>query len=220
MQNEMPPIPAKPRKGLAITSLVLGIISIPTLGLCFVGGIAGIILGIIALNKAKSNPAQNAGRGLAIAGIVLSSLSILIAIPGILAAIAIPNVIKSQQVARELEALGEVVTIGHAQVRYSVTKGRGKFTNLRTLGEEGLIDSALASGQKGGYLFSSEPLYAGNGIAMFDTTARPVETGTFGTGNSSYGSNETLELYESKGSVVLKGTPGNRIPAGATPVRE
>jgi type II secretory pathway pseudopilin PulG len=218
MQDQAQLTPTKPRRGLAIASLVLGIIGIPTLGLLCVGGITGIILGIIALNKVKSNPAQYAGRGLAIAGIVLSALSMLIAIPGIIAAIAIPNLLKSQQVAREMEALGEVVTIAHAQDRYSVTKGRGQFTNLRTLGAEGLIDSDLASGQKGGYLFSSEPVSSGSGTSMFDTTARPVTAGTFGTGNRSFGSNETMILYESEGSVDLKGTQGNRVPAGATPV--
>ncbi|MFY9611256.1 MAG: DUF4190 domain-containing protein [Blastocatellia bacterium] len=217
MQNQEHLIPAKPRKGLAISSLVLGIIGIPTFGLLFVGGIAGIILGIIALNKAKSNPAQYAGKGLATAGIVTSVLSLFIAIPAMMiAAIAIPNLLKAQQAAREMEALGEVVAIGQAQVLYSVTRGRGKFTDLRTLGAEGLIDSALASGQKGGYLFSSEPVSSDSGPQMFDTTAKPVEAGTYGVGNRSFGSNETLILYESGGSVDLKGTRDNRIPAGAT----
>src|SRR5689334_16103090 len=91
----------RPSKGIAIASLLLGIISIPTLGLIFVGGIAGIILGVIALGKIKSDPAHYAGKGLAIAGIVTSSLSILIAIPGVIAAIAIPNLTRAQQAARE-----------------------------------------------------------------------------------------------------------------------
>jgi hypothetical protein len=40
--------PQQTHKGLAITSLVLGIISIPTLGLLGVGAIAAIVLGSIA----------------------------------------------------------------------------------------------------------------------------------------------------------------------------
>ncbi|MEK6325724.1 MAG: DUF4190 domain-containing protein [Acidobacteriota bacterium] len=97
MQNQFDHVPANaPRKGLAIASLVVGIISIPTLGLLCVGGITGIVLGAVALNKAKLKPTQYAGRGLAIAGIITSSVSLLVTIPAIIAAIAIPNLLKSQ----------------------------------------------------------------------------------------------------------------------------
>ena len=208
----------RPSKGMAIASLLLGIISIPTLGLIFVGGIVGIILGVLALGKIKSDPAHYAGKGLAIAGIVTSSLSILIAIPGIIAAIAIPNLTRSQQVAREVTALHEVMTIGQAQVLYSVSKGDGKFTDLRTLGAEGLIDATLATGEKGGYLFTSEPVVMSGRSPMFNTTAKPTQAGTFGTGKRSFGSNEMLVVYEAEGSVDLKGTPLNRVPAGGKPI--
>lgn len=218
MQNQLELNSPKPKKGMAIGSLVLGIVGIPTLGLCFVGGITGTILGVISLNRVKSDPAHYAGKGLGIAGIVLNVLSLLLAIPGIIAAIAIPNLIKSQQAARETAALKSVITIGQAQLLYSVAKGHGKFTNLRTLGAEGFIDAALASGQKGGYLFSSEPLVSSDGTPMFDTTAKPVEVGPFGTGNRSFGANEKSIIYEADGSVDLKGTPGNRRPVGATPI--
>ena len=137
-----------------------------------------------------------------------------------IAALAIPNIVKSQQAARETAAMTEVLTIGKAQVLYSVTKGHGKFTDLYTLGAQGLIDSALASGQKGGYLFRSEPVSLEGASAMFDTTAKPVEAGTFGTGNRSFASNETFKLYEAEGAVDLKGTPTNRIPTGGTDMEE
>lgn len=208
----------RPSKGMAIASLLLGIISIPTLGLIFVGGIAGIILGVIALGKIKSAPAHYAGKGLAIAGIVTSSLSILIAIPGIIAAIAIPNLTKSAQAAREAAALHEVMTIRNAQVLYSVSKGDGKFTDLRTLGAEGLIDATLATGEKNGYLFTSEPVVVSGLSPMFNTTAKPTQAGTFGTGNRSFGSNEILVVYEAEGAVDLKGTASNRVPSGGKPI--
>ena len=217
MHNQIEhPSTSRPQKGLAIVSLLLGIVSIPTLGLLFVGAILGIVFGVVAQGKVKSNPARYGGKGLAIAGIVTSVLSLVIAIPGIIAAIAIPNLIKSQQAARETAALTEVITIGKAQILYSVTKGHGRFANLSTLGAEGLIDSALASGEKGGYVFRSEPIFAEGSQAVFDTTAKPTETGTFGTGNRSFGSNETLVVYEAEGAVELKGTPTNRAPVNGT----
>ena len=58
------------RKGLAIASLILGIISIPTLGLLVMGALTGIALGIVALNQIRKDPAHYGGKGMAIAGIV------------------------------------------------------------------------------------------------------------------------------------------------------
>src|SRR3954452_5170123 len=66
-------------KRLAVASLVLGIVSCFTLGLAGLGTIAGIVTGVMALRRARSNPAQYEGEGLAIAGIATSVLSIVIA---------------------------------------------------------------------------------------------------------------------------------------------
>ena len=55
--------------GLAIASLVLA----------FLCGIAGLICGIIALSQISGNPQQK-GRGLAIAGVTISALSIVLAV--------------------------------------------------------------------------------------------------------------------------------------------
>jgi type II secretory pathway pseudopilin PulG len=208
-------VTAPRRKGLAVASLVMGILSIILCSLFLVGPIVGIVLGILAINKANKQPQEYEGKGLAIAGIVLSALSIFTS--GVIAAIAIPNLVKSQQAARETAALREVQAIGSAQLMYSLTKGEGRFTNLRTLGQEGLIDSTLATGQKGGFVFTSEPVNGGT-IAMFDTTARPVEAGSFGTGNRSFYSNESNVVFESNGNVPPKATPQDRVPKNGSPV--
>ena len=85
------------RKGLAIVSLVFGIWGLVSLGLLLVGAslllldevswsksVAGTVLGIIALVKANRNPAKYAGKGIAIAGIVTNSVSLLIGIVGLI----------------------------------------------------------------------------------------------------------------------------------------
>lgn len=67
--------PAKDQKGLAIASLVLGILALLTSCLWFCGGpfsIVGIVLGVLGL--------KSSGRGMAIAGIVLSAVGLLILI--------------------------------------------------------------------------------------------------------------------------------------------
>lgn len=71
----MPPQPA-PAKGLAISAMVVGIVSlllfaVPVLGL--LGGVVAVVLGVIALRKAQP-------KGLSLTGIITGSLAFLAAI--------------------------------------------------------------------------------------------------------------------------------------------
>ncbi|MEK6325723.1 MAG: hypothetical protein AABN33_29125 [Acidobacteriota bacterium] len=111
------------------------------------------------------------------------------------------------------------MTIGQAQNLYLVTKGRGKFTDLRTLGAQGLIESTLASGQKNDYIFSSEQIIAEGFPPMFDVTAKPIKIGTFGTGNRSFYSNETMVVYEAEGGQPPSATYKDRVPKNGTPIQ-
>ena len=150
-------------------------------------------------------------------GFSLIELLIVVAIIGIIAAIAIPSLIKSQQAARETAALTEVQTIGKQQVLYSITKGRGKFADLATLSASALVDSNMATGTKGGYVFATTPINAEGMPAMFDTTAHPSAVGNFGTGNRSYYSNETMVVFEAEGIAPPTATPQDRVPKDGTP---
>jgi signal peptidase I len=67
-------------KGLAWTSLVIGIIAIGTLGCLAIGPIAGIVIGIIAVKRVRRSPEGYGGLSLAGAGIVLNSFGLLIAV--------------------------------------------------------------------------------------------------------------------------------------------
>jgi protein TonB len=69
------------KKTLAIASLVIGLISLPTAGLLFIGALAGVILGVVALAQAQRRPDAHGGRELALAGIAASALSVVAAIP-------------------------------------------------------------------------------------------------------------------------------------------
>jgi len=64
------PSPDAKTSGLAITSLVLGILSIFTL---FLTALPAIILGIISIFKIEKSAGQLKGKGLAIAGITVPS---------------------------------------------------------------------------------------------------------------------------------------------------
>ena len=64
------------RQGMAIASLVLGIISVITFGLGFLTGIPAIVLGHLARSRARKSPHLYTGKGKAAAGLVMGYWSI------------------------------------------------------------------------------------------------------------------------------------------------
>lgn len=147
-------------------------------------------------------------------GFSLIELLIVVAIIGIIAAIAIPNLLKSRQAANEAAALSGVRTIGTAQATYQSTKGFGKnFANtLADLNTEGSVDSVLGSGSKSGYSFGTTGTAATSTTpSTFYSNADPLSTGTFGTGNRFFYSNETYVIFQSTGTIADPGA--SRVPA-------
>lgn len=160
-------------------------------------------------------------------GFSLIELLIVVAIIGIIAAIAIPNLLKSRQAANEASAIGSVRTIGTAQATYQSTRGKGKdfAANLGALMSDNAIDTALGGGNKSGFTFACTGVPADTASpftpSYFDTTAVPQSTGNFGTGNRSFYSNETYVVYQLDGGTAPGGTaapPGARVPTTGTPI--
>jgi hypothetical protein len=116
--------PGAPRRGFAVASLVIGILSLPTLGLVGIGAILSVVLGVIALVKANRAPVEFGGTGFAIGGIVCGVLSlVLIPFLGILAAIAIPALLRARISANEAAALADVRAVVAAEAAYESTYG-------------------------------------------------------------------------------------------------
>jgi len=69
------PAPAPKTSGHAIAGLIVGLGGLCT---CGVGGIAGLVLSIVALKKIGASRGTLGGRGLAIAGIIASAVCILV----------------------------------------------------------------------------------------------------------------------------------------------
>ena len=84
------------RTGLAIASLVLGILSVSCL--LVITGLPAIITGLMALNRARRQPAEYGGRGFAIAGIVMGAIGILLTLVAL--GIVLPEIAKERSRSR------------------------------------------------------------------------------------------------------------------------
>jgi type IV pilus assembly protein PilA len=127
-------------------------------------------------------------------GFSLIELLIAVAIILIIAAIAIPNLLRARMSASEASAADAVRQITRAQIAYSIAyPAIGYATILGDLGGVGggcvpsssaacLIDSSLSGGQKGGYQFSAMGFTGGSGgNTSFVVGAAPLifnKTGT------------------------------------------
>lgn len=103
-------------------------------------------------------------------GFSLIELLIVVAVIGIIAAIAVPNLLRSRQAAQEASAISSMRTIATAQITYAATVGNGEFADLQALQAAGLIDEALGGGNKDGYDFECTP-----GEDTFTCTATPYD---------------------------------------------
>src|SRR5260370_487917 len=131
-------------------------------------------------------------------GFSLIELLIVVAIILIIAAIAIPNLLKSKMAANESSAVGSVRTINTGEVTYAA--GCPNIGYSATLPElntgalcasgTGIIDNVLSSGAKSGYVFT----YTGAPdatklINTYTITAIPGVVGT--TGQRGFGSDQS-----------------------------
>ncbi len=140
-------------------------------------------------------------------GFSLIELLIVVAIILIIAAIAIPNLLRSRMAANEASAVGSMRTLNTMEIQYSTNYNSIGFSaDVASLGDGGaqpcspapanacLIDSALANATtaatpKSGYWFAYTATNAGGTNTAYTIVGEPANRGT--TGQSGFFTDES-----------------------------
>jgi type IV pilus assembly protein PilA len=142
-------------------------------------------------------------------GFSLIELLIVVTIIGIIASIAIPNLLASRRAANEGSAQQSMRTIASCEATYHYTYGNGTFTDLTSLGSKTLTDSVLSTGEKSGYTFVFTAI-AGPPAQYWGYAVPTITSGIGQTGTRRFTISE---------DGVLRGDTTLTAPAGVAEVR-
>ena len=161
-------------------------------------------------------------------GFSLIELLIVITIIGIIAALAIPNLLASRRSANESSAIAALRLIHGVEITYQSTEGAGNFGLLADLSNAGLLDSTLAAATSGataksGYYYTLVPTASSaTSPAMFDCESEAMvhtSVSAFGaTGTRRFYIGDTGTIYANSDNAPITADPVTRIVSNATPI--
>src|SRR4029077_8270654 len=151
-------------------------------------------------------------------GFSLIELLIVVAIILIIAAIAIPNLLRAKMAANEASAVSSLRTLNTTIVEYSTTYGTdpptlaslGPATGSPSSTTADLIDGLLATGVKSGYIISYAAGSAPTGttvISSYSMTALPQSTST-----------GQRKFFTDQSGVIRQTTDGTAPTVSSTPI--
>lgn len=158
-------------------------------------------------------------------GFSLIELLIVVVIIGIIAAIAIPNLLASRRSANEGSAISSLRTIGAAETSFMAANAR-YANDMFELGSVGMIDSTLSTNPGDGVIKKAGYSYWNYRIPATATTPELFElwvfptnaTGPLATGVNSYYTNETGVIYVLTGTTPAGISSTVRVPSNGTPL--
>jgi len=105
-----------PTSGLAIASLVLGILGLIT---CGITALAGLVLGIVGLTKISRSQGRLSGSGLAIAGICVSGVFLLWGVPAVSVGMLLPALAGAKGRAQEVLCMSSLKQLNLGLLMYA-----------------------------------------------------------------------------------------------------
>jgi len=160
-------------------------------------------------------------------GFSLIELLIVVVIIGIIAAIAIPNLLAARRSANEGSAVSALRTLHGANATFQASVGAGNFaTNAAALNTANLIDSVLSTAAtsggaaKSGYNFAyAEVDKTTTTPSYFDVTATPASASGFtATGTRNFLISEEGVIYAAPVATAITIVAATRVVSGGTPL--